>query len=439
MIFKKKNILILLAVIILISTIIALYLVKSIIDQNNQPPVCPVCDFNKDYSAVNSSNLGLLWKARRDEDTEEMMKRLDSLGYLQGYHEAQSVFGVSIYDKDKAYPGLNIYVSGHAPEAYLIDMDGNYLHNWSYQAHPNLLYPRHPLHTKFFRRVFLLNDGSIIVNFEDHALAKLDKNSNLIWIHQYREHHDIDVDEEGNIYSLASKRSPSPWKELPYIRDEMIIILDQDGNMLREVSLLDSFIGSEFEYLLKNRIRDPDIFHSNRAQYLDGSLEHISPLYKKGNVLVSIRNLHVVAIVDMDEKKILWAIDGLAKKWWKRQHESTLTDDGKMVVFDNRYKDLERKSRIIEINPLTEELLWMYEANESDDFFSETAGAQQRLPNGNTLISESNYGRAFEVNKENQIVWEWLSPHRVGDEDELVGTLFHMFRLEDNVNWLIRD
>jgi hypothetical protein len=37
-------------------------------------------------------------------------------------------------------------------------------------------------------------------------------------------------------------------------------------------------------------------------------------------------------------------------------------------------------------------------------------GYAQRLPNGNTLITESSFGRFFEVTKEGEIVWEYVNP-----------------------------
>ena len=35
----------------------------------------------------------------------------------------------------------------------------------------------------------------------------------------------------------------------------------------------------------------------------------------------------------------------------------------------------------------------------------------QRLPNGNTLITEGSDGRVFEVTPEHEIVWEFISPY----------------------------
>ena len=80
-------------------------------------------------------------------------------------------------------------------------------------------------------------------------------------------------------------------------------------------------------------------------------------------------------------------------------------------MFDN---GLGRKySRLIELDPLTEEIVWEYKADPPTDFFTLSRGSVQRLPNGNTLAAESDRARAFEVTPEGDIVWEFLCPHEV--------------------------
>ena len=44
-------------------------------------------------------------------------------------------------------------------------------------------------------------------------------------------------------------------------------------------------------------------------------------------------------------------------------------------------------------------------------FFSHFISSVQRLPNGNTLINEGNFGRSFEVTTTGEIVWEYVSPY----------------------------
>ena len=61
-------------------------------------------------------------------------------------------------------------------------------------------------------------------------------------------------------------------------------------------------------------------------------------------------------------------------------------------------------SRVLEINPVTLELVWSYQ---DPGFFSTNISGAQRLPNGNTLITEGARGRLLEVTKEGKTVWEY--------------------------------
>ena len=63
---------------------------------------------------------------------------------------------------------------------------------------------------------------------------------------------------------------------------------------------------------------------------------------------------------------------------------------------------------------MTLELVWEYRAGRvgyrNEKFFSYDASNAQRLPNGNTLITEGAQGRLFEVTHELEIVWEYVLP-----------------------------
>ena len=52
--------------------------------------------------------------------------------------------------------------------------------------------------------------------------------------------------------------------------------------------------------------------------------------------------------------------------------------------------------------------VWSYE--QPGTFFSLIASGEQRMPNGNTLIAETDTGRIFEVTTEGEIVWQYISP-----------------------------
>lgn len=53
---------------------------------------------------------------------------------------------------------------------------------------------------------------------------------------------------------------------------------------------------------------------------------------------------------------------------------------------------------------------WTYQAPNPSNFFSEVFSGAQRLPNGNTLICEGVPGKFFEIDTNQNIVWEYVNP-----------------------------
>jgi hypothetical protein len=45
-------------------------------------------------------------------------------------------------------------------------------------------------------------------------------------------------------------------------------------------------------------------------------------------------------------------------------------------------------SRVIEVNPATNEIVWKYQDADAQGFYGDRISNAQRLPNGNTLIIE---------------------------------------------------
>ncbi|WP_437288960.1 aryl-sulfate sulfotransferase [Sorangium sp. So ce406] len=112
-----------------------------------------------------------------------------------------------------------------------------------------------------------------------------------------------------------------------------------------------------------------------------------------------------------------------------------LPGEGNLLVFDNGgwagygapnpgaprglKTALRDHSRVLEIDPITLEIRWQYTPREAgfvmpldaSRFYSPFISSAQRLPNGNTLITEGSDGRIFEVTPEHEIVWEYISPY----------------------------
>jgi len=354
---------------------------------------------------------------------------VQALPYLQGYRPAQDLPTISEHDSGAVSPGLNLYVSGHAAEAVLMDMEGRVLHRWRYPLRrlwPDLAADPNAAKLEYWRRAYLYPNGDLLGIYEGQGLVKLDARSNVLWAYRGGIHHDLAVTGSGEIWALDRE-----GKLIPRINpdegvlEDMIAVLDPQGRLLRKISLLASFERSPSAALLRGmRGKAGDVFHTNTLEVLDGRHSRRDPAFRRGNVLVSVRELSAIAVVDPDREAVVWARTGA----WRRQHQPTFLANGNLLLFDNQGAGGSR-SRVFELDPMSGEVGWQYGGGPEVDFFSRTLGSCQRLPNGNTLITESENGRAIEVTPEGRTVWEFHNPHRAGDRGELVAVLFEMVRL----------
>ena len=108
---------------------------------------------------------------------------------------------------------------------------------------------------------------------------------------------------------------------------------------------------------------------------------------------------------------------------WRAQHSAHILENGRMLLFDNFARMRLGCSRVPEIDPFTQVIAWRYGEAEGQRIFSQSNGEAQRLGNGDTLIVESNAGRAIEVTPAGETVWEYINPFRAGEEKDLQATL----------------
>lgn len=360
----------------------------------------------------------------------EAAEALMTMPYLQGYRAAAGRGGaVRALVPEAVQPGLNLYTSGHGPEAILMDADGRVLHRWGYplkRLHPEYYAQgsgasKQIRKLEYFRRARLLPTGELLAIFEGLGLVKLSPESELVWAYRGGAHHDLDLAPDGSIWVLDREGKLLPRIDPDNgVLEDFVTVLEPDGRVRRKISILEAFERSDYAPLLERMPERADILHTNTLEILDGRLAQRHPAFRAGNVLLSVLELDTVAVLDPESETIVWALAGL----WRKQHQPTVVDGGTMLVFDNRGPGGER-SRVLELDPLSQRIVWRYEA----DLFSKTLGSCQRLANGNTLITESENGRALEVAPDGSLVWEFRTPHRAGEHGELVAVLFEMERL----------
>ncbi|MEO8307037.1 MAG: aryl-sulfate sulfotransferase [Pseudomonadota bacterium] len=190
-----------------------------------------------------------------------------------------------------------------------------------------------------------------------------------------------------------------------------------------------------------------DWLHINSAHYVGPNhwFDAGDMRFAPGNVIISSRQASFLAIIGRDGK-VVWRVgpDFSQSVPLRKigqivgQHHAHfipkgLPGAGNLLVFDNGgssgygfnspialngYGALARAtSRVLEINPVTLDLVWSYAPPAG--FFSTNISSAQRLPNGNTFITEGAGGRLFEVTTAGKIVWEYMCPYFVNGRNDV--------------------
>ena len=367
------------------------------------------------------------------DEQRQMIEQLEAIGYLTGSRDAAGE-GITVPPSARSFDGLNFFTSGHAPEAILMDMNGKVLHRWRKEFAE--LWPRRKsskrINADYWRRAHLFENGDILAIFEGLGLVKLDRNSEVIWANDLSAHHDLEVADNGDIYVLERKAHivPRISETIPVLED-FLTVLGPDGSPKRSVSLLEAFERSEYRHLFDPRATG-DIFHTNSVEMLDGSVAKANPAFAAGNLLTAMNALGVVAVVDLREGKVTWA----HKLEHSGVHDPGILDSGNLLVFENR-RNL-GTSRVSERSLTDMSDVWHYDGTSESSFFSKTCGAAQRLANGNTLVTESDGGRALEIAPDGEVVWEFYNPHRGGSRGQYIATLLELKRLPADfpIDWI---
>lgn len=382
-------------------------------------------------------------------ELREKLGAVQSLGYFDGVKPAgDTETSVTFVDPELAWPGYNLYISGGQPEAILTDMLGYTLHRWHLDleaAWPRDVLDQDPQLRQLvldedegiekknsWQKAFLQPGGQLLVIFKDIGVAKIDRNSELIWKKTFAAHHDLDVAPDGEIFVIISEPRVLPRIDPErYQLDDFIAVLSTSGEELRRISIYEAFENSAFAPLLDQCEPSGDPFHTNSIQILRALPETDPPLpeaFKPGALLLSVREIDTIVLLDPESESVTWAKTGP----WEEQHDATLLEGGTITLFDNfgNPETEHGESRAIEYDPARDRMVWEYGGSEENLFNSRRRGNVQRLPNGNTLINESDNGRAFEVLPDGRIAWEFINPSRAGENDRYIAVLRTFERLD---------
>ncbi len=385
--------------------------------------------------------LAALWIGGCSETTpagepEAYLSDLEALGYLSTVSADNADAGVTLHDPERVAPGLVVFSSQVQKKAFLLDADGTVVHTWNSNQKVG--------------HVELNDAGELFAIQIERGLRKLDWQGNEVWLAKAPgAHHDFDFLEDGRIYLLT--RAPieveHAGERYPILND-YVQLVTPDGQVLDDPLSLFDLVGDRIAdqrwAAIRNYVQDRterlekpdgrqhrrsqteterdilhdtpyDVFHTNTVEVLKRDIPGVC---ERGDLLLSVRELDLVLIVDPRTREIRWSY---GPGEISRQHHPSLLENGNVLIFDNGRRL--KRSRVIEVDPKTSQIVWSYQGDPPEAFFSFFRGAAQRLPNGNTLITNSAKGRILEVTHDGEVVWSYytpLWPERANREREVV-------------------
>lgn len=377
---------------------------------------------------------------------------------------------VTVYKPDKCFRGYSLFCVQFRPSAarngqqdrmLLIDMEGNPVHEW-------------PIHTSA-HLLELAADGSLYHSTGDKSniaragLYKVAPDGSVLWKYPCRIDHDHHLMDSGHfmIHCLLDKVVPrlghglrcnpyiieiAPDKELvwewhgeehvqelvdmcglevpidwpqrvryelaqqatwaeryPHLSAYELAFLTNAENTILGSKRLHELSDQELADLTERTVeyRTFDWAHNNTCEVLPVNASgQEDPRFRAGNILFSYRQLDMIGVIDYPSGEIVWAwgpgeIEG--------QHMPTMLPNGHILIFDNGW--YRGWSRLVEIDPLTEEIVWEFAGTPKENFVSPFISGAHLLPNGNIFICAGVRKHLFEVTREGEIVWEYWDPH----------------------------
>lgn len=355
--------------------------------------------------------------------------------------------GVTLLRADQVSPGYTLYTSGDSARARLVALDGTMVHEWHrpysdvWHSGAEVKKPQ-PDELIFMEKARLLPNGDLLAIYEaagdtpwGYGMVKLDRDSQIIWSYLAHTHHDFDIAPDERIYALTHAFTSEEVGRLDKLDrprlDDYAVVLSPQGEELKKVSLTRALAKSPYRTYLHAMpvFSTGDPLHTNTIEYITEARARVFPHADAGDLLVNFRDLGLVAVLDLEREEIVWATRGP----WVGQHDPTVLPDGRILLFDNLGGfEPGNDSRVLEVDPHSLGVVWQYGGDRERPFSSPLRSSAQRLRNGNTLVTESDGGRLFEVTPAGELVWEYLNPVRGGEREQYIPVVSWGQRIDDD-------
>jgi Arylsulfotransferase (ASST) len=377
-----------------------------------------------------------------------------------------------ITNKSGALDGYTLYSPLTQEATYLVDMDGEVVHQWAHDTQPGLYQ-------------YLEEDGSLLrtgrirrdTRFRNAqgwggVVEQLGWNGEPVWRFEYAtdehlQHHDIERLPNGNVLilawehrsrdeAIAAGRDPELLPQGEVWPDTVVEYDPASGQIVWEWSVWDHLIQDyddskanfgdvaarpekvDLNYSPAQALQTPGEADWNHANSVAYNAE-------RDQIVISLRSFSEIWIIDhgitTEEARgpagdLLFRFGNPAAyrqgddddQQLFAQHDAEWIPDGspgagRILVFNNGLTDLRPYSSVDEVIPaidgdqyVKEEGVFVAESDrvyprrKGDRVFAAIISGSQRLSNGNTLVAYGTHGLILEVTPKGRVVWEYEVP-----------------------------
>ncbi|HEY0893688.1 MAG TPA: aryl-sulfate sulfotransferase [Cellvibrio sp.] len=344
------------------------------------------------------------------------------LGFSTTVNAIPSVYptGTTIYDPAKAYNSYVLF-AGQDKKTHLIDLNGNVVHEWNYNAFPPVLIdPALNGGKRGHVLVQLAGDTGGRANATAQSIGEVDWNGKVVWQWggagaqdayagtgtatdasgygtSIRQHHDWRRLPNGNTIILVNYVIPVKGWKAEKLLEDAVYEVNPKGEVvwkwaafehLDELGFSEASLKILRESLTRNDKTIPfDYLHFNNLsvvgpnKWYDAGDQRFHP----DNLLFDAREANIIAIIDKKSGKIVWRIgpdypysinqftvprpvDQISGMHDAHIIPQGLPGAGNLLVFDNQgqagyppaYIGTQPRSRVLEIDPVKKEIVWQY-------------------------------------------------------------------------------
>jgi hypothetical protein len=322
--------------------------------------------------------------------------------------------GLRALDVERACPGFTLFApQSGGGKVYLIDLEGKVVHTWQMPYPPGEYGYLTERGTLFYNGKIVEDSGRFISRqpWKGGAVLEADWNGRVLSEVRHPDHHHDGIQlRNGNLLLLCLAKLPQDL--VPKVKGG-IPGTEHNGEMYAD-------------YLVEMTTEGKTVWEWRTWEHLDPEADRITAVQDRreewthgnglaelpnGDIVVSFRVISTVIIIDRKTGKIIWK---LGAPPLSGQHAPLPLPNGHLLLFDNGPHRLDHPmpfSRVIEVELATKQIVWKYQERRESNFFSPRISNAQRLPNGNTLICEGDFGRFFEVTRDGELVWEYVNPY----------------------------